>query len=364
MRSLRRRFLSLLAILLAVGVVMVYSTSAIYCSQEHGDPAYFLKRHLAYLAVGIVLFLWVLSLDPDRIRRWVKPLLVLTLVSLVVVLLPGLGRRVSGASRWFRVGSFSFQPSEMAQVAVILYLADVLTRKGHTITSFFRGVVPPLLVLGLTLGLILVEPDLGTAVALAVVALVLFFIAGVKPKVLLGLFLAALPAVAGLILMKPYRVRRILSYLNPWADPEGSGFQLIQSLVALGSGGWIGLGLGESRQKLFYLPAAHTDFIFAVMGEELGFLGASVILAALGLLIFYGVRIAMTATDSFGTFAGIGFMTLIALESLVHVAVNLGVIPTKGLPLPFISYGGTALVANLVSMALLLNLCRPRGVGE
>ncbi len=362
MRSLRRRFVGLLGIVLAVGVVMVYSTSAISCREIYGDAAYFLKRHLIYLFLGLIGFLWVLGLEPERIRRWVKPFLALSLLALAVVLLPGLGRQISGASRWFRFGSFSFQPSEMAQVAVILYVADVLTRKRREITHFFQGVLPPLLVLGLALLLILAEPDLGTAVALAAVVLLLFFIAGVKAKVLLSLFLLALPMVGTLIWMKPYRVRRILAYLNPWADPEGSGFQLIQSLVALGSGGLFGVGLGESRQKLFYLPAAHTDFIFSVIGEELGFVGAGLLLMALGLLIFYGVRIALASSDPFGAFAGLGLMILITLESLIHVGVTLGAVPTKGLPLPFVSYGGTALVANLMSMALLLNLSRPREV--
>ena len=362
MRDLRRRILLLTTILVMIGIVMIYSTSAIYARETYGDAGYFLKRHLVYLAIGVLLSLWVLSLDPQQIRRSIKPFLGLSLLFLLLVLVPGLGHRVSGASRWFRIGGLGVQPSEVAQLSVILYLSDVLTRKRGQVENFLHGVLPPLLILGLTLILILMEPDLGTAVALGAVALLLFFIAGVRSRVLLPLLLSGVPLLIGLIAMKPYRVRRILAYLNPWADPEGAGFQLIQSLVALGSGGLFGLGLGESRQKLFYLPAAHTDFIFSVIGEELGFIGAVAIVVLLGLLIWNGIRLSLQAPDGFGLFSGLGITMLMALESLIHIGVTTGAIPTKGLPLPFISYGGTVLVINLVSIAILLNITRPRQV--
>lgn len=360
MRRLRRRLLLLTAILVMIGIVMIYSTSAIYAREIYGDAAFFLKRHLIYLGIGIGLSLWVLGLDPQRVRQGIKPFLALSLLLLMGVLVPGIGHRVSGATRWFRIGGLGVQPSEVAQLSVIMYLADVLTRKRGHLENFLQGVLPPLLILGLALVLILMEPDLGTAVALAAVALLLFFIAGVRSKVLLPLVLSAVPLLVGLIAMKPYRVRRILAYLNPWADPEGAGFQLIQSLVALGSGGLFGLGLGESRQKLFYLPAAHTDFIFSVIGEELGFVGALIVVILLGFLFWTGIRLALQAPDGFGVFTGLGITMLLALETLVHIGVTTGAIPTKGLPLPFISYGGTVLVVNLVSMAILLNVTRPR----
>ncbi len=338
---------------------MIYSTSAIYAREAYGDSAFFLKRHLIYLGVGLLLSGWILSLDSQQIRRWTKPLLGIVLLSLVAVLIPGLGHRVSGARRWFRLGWVSLQPSEGAQLAVILYLADVLTRKRTQLDNFIQGILPPLIVLGVTILLILAEPDLGTSVATGVVALLLLFIAGVSPKVLVPMLLSAVPVIAGLVLAKPYRVRRILAYLNPWADPEGAGFQLIQSLVALGSGGLFGLGLGESRQKLFYLPAAHTDFIFSVIGEELGLLGTSAVLILMVLLVWYGIRVALQAPDTFGVLAGLGIVLLMALEALVHVGVTAGAIPTKGLPFPFLSYGGTALISNLIGIAVLLNVTRP-----
>ncbi len=360
MRKLRRALLFAAGLLIMVGIVMVYSTSAIYCAENYGDPAYFLKRHLVYLLLGLALSVWILTLEAPQIRQWAKPWMGVTLLLLGLVLVPGIGHRVSGASRWFRVGWLSFQPSEMAQLAAILYLADALARKRNKLEDFIQGVLPVLLVLGVTLVLILAEPDLGTAVALGVVAVLLLFIAGVPARVLVSLMLMAVPLVIALILTKPYRVRRIAAYLNPWADPEGAGFQLIQSLVALGSGGWMGQGLGESRQKLFYLPAAHTDFIFSVIGEELGFLGTTAVLVLIGFFIWYGIRIALRNTDLFATFASLGIVMLLALETLVHAGVATGSIPTKGLPLPFISYGGTSLVMNMASVAVLLNLARPR----
>ncbi len=364
MKSLRRSLLAVTALLVVTGIVMIYSTSAVYAREVYGDATYFLKRHLVYLAIGIIASIWILSLDSQQIRKWAKPLMGIALVLLAAVLIPGIGRKISGASRWFRVGWISFQPSELAQLSVILYLSDVLSRKRSQLDNFLQGVMPALIALGFTALLILAEPDLGTAVATMVVALLLLFIAGVRWRVLLPLALAAIPLVIGLIAAKPYRMRRILGFLNPWADPEGAGFQLIQSMVALGSGGLFGLGLGESRQKLFYLPAAHTDFILAVIGEELGFIGASLILVLMGFFIWYGIRIAMRSPDAFGVLTGLGIMLLMLLETLVHVGVTLGAIPTKGLPFPFLSYGGTSLVINLMSVAVLINVARSRQVTE
>ena len=360
MKSLRRKLLLVTSLLIMIGIVMVYSTSAIHAREVYGDSTYFLKRHLIYVAVGLAASVWVMGLEPELIRKWVKPFLGITLFLLLAVLVPGIGHKVSGARRWFRIWMFSIQPSELAQLSVVMYVSDVLSRKRAQLENFFQGVMPPLMVLGVSLVLILAEPDLGTSVALAVVVLLLLFIAGVRPGYLLPLFLSALPALIGLIIMKPYRLRRVMAYLNPWADPEGSGFQLIQSLVALGSGGLFGRGLGESRQKLFYLPAAHTDFIFSVMGEELGFIGLVLILFLIGLMIWYGVRLSLQSPDGFGVYTGLGIVSLFAFATLVHVGVTTGAIPTKGLPLPFISYGGTSMVINMVSIAVLMNVTRPK----
>lgn len=363
MKSARRGVLIMTALLLAFGVVMVYSSSAIYAQEHYGDAAYFLKRHLIYLTLGLLCAAWVLTLDPKQIRRWAKPFMLLVLLLLAAVLVPGIGHRVSGARRWFRIGGFGIQPSELAQLSMVLYFADVLTRKRGHLRDFFQGILPSLMVLFATVVLILAEPDLGTSVAIAVVAILMLLLAEVEWKILAPLFLSAVPVGIALVAMKPYRMRRVLAYLNPWADPEGAGFQLIQSLVALGSGGLFGLGLGESRQKLFYLPAAHTDFIFSVIGEELGLVGATATLVLLGLLCWYGIRLATSCSDPFGFLTGMGIVLLIAFETLVHVGVATGAIPTKGLPLPFISYGGSSLMVNLISIAVLLNVARPRAGG-
>ena len=359
MRSLRRGFLVTTALLVVTGIVMVYSTSAIYAKEFYGDPSFFLKRHLMYLAVGLLLSGWVLTVDSWKIRKYAKPIMGIVLLLLLAVLVPGVGAKISGARRWFRFGPVSVQPSEIAQLAIMLYLADVLNRKKAHLDSFFHGILPPMIVLGATVCLILAEPDLGTSVAIVVVAFLLLFIAGVKGTKLLPFLLASVPAVIALVALKPYRLRRIMAYLNPWADPEGAGFQLIQSLVALGSGGLFGVGLGESKQKLFYLPAAHTDFIFSVIGEELGLVGLTVLIIIMGVFVWYGVKLALRAPDNFGTFAGLGIVMLLLLEALIHIGVSTGAIPTKGLPFPFVSYGGSALVANLVSVAVLLNITRP-----
>lgn len=361
MRSLRRGMLITTFILIIIGIVMIYSTSAIYAGETYKDPTYFLKRHLVYLIFGLLLSLWILSVDAQQIRRCAKPCMLAVLFLLLAVLVPGVGHKVSGARRWFRLGWISIQPSELAQLAIMLYLGDLLTRKRGQIQNFFTGVLPAMIVLGVTLALILIEPDLGSAVAIGVVALLILFIAGIRGGMIGSFGLAAVPLLFGLILLKPYRVRRVLAYLNPWADPEGAGFQLIQSLVALGSGGLFGLGLGESRQKLFYLPAAHTDFIFSVIGEELGLVGATLVLLVMIVFVWYGIRLALRAPDGFGLLTGLGIVFLMALEALVHVGVTTGAIPTKGLPFPFISYGGSALIVNLMGVAVLLNITRPRG---
>ena len=360
MRSLRRGLLVTTFILIIIGIVMIYSTSAIYAGEVYRDPTYFLKRHLVYLILGLLLSIWILGLNADRIRRSAKPCMLVVLFLLVAVLVPGIGHKVSGARRWFRLGWISIQPSELAQLAIMLYLGDLLTRKRGQVQNFFTGVLPAMIVLGVTLVLILVEPDLGSAVAIGVVALLILFIAGMRGGLIGSMGLAAVPLLIGLVLLKPYRVRRVLAYLNPWADPEGAGFQLIQSLVALGSGGLFGLGLGESRQKLFYLPAAHTDFIFSVIGEELGLVGATLVLLVMIVFVWYGIRLALRAPDSFGLLTGLGIVFLMAFEAMVHVGVTTGAIPTKGLPFPFISYGGSALIVNLLGVAVLLNITRPR----
>lgn len=362
LRGLRQSLGVITAILVAAGIVMIYSSSAIQAQDTYHNRWYFLERHLAYVALAGVIGAFVLAMDYQWLRRNLRWLLLVSGVLLLAVLVPGIGYEVSGARRWFRLGFLSFQPSELAQVAVILYLADVLARKQDRLRSFVHGFLPPMLILGTFVGLMLLQPDLGTSVALASVVFLMLFVSGIELIHLGPTIASAFPVLAILIISKPYRMRRMLAFANPWADPYGAGFQLIQSLVAVGTGGIWGVGLGQSRQKLFYLPAAHTDFIFSVIAEELGLIGATAVLGLFLAFVWTGVRIALRTTDLFTQLACLGLTGLIGFKALMHMAVATGMVPTKGLPLPFVSYGGTSLVFNLMIVALVLNMGRGRAV--
>ena len=273
-------------------------------------------------------------------------------------MIPGIGREVSGARRWFRFRILSFQPSELANLAVIIYVSDFIARKGDVIKQFIKGFIPPMMVIGFTSLLILAQPDLGTTLSLGVVVFVMLFIAGVRASYLLSIILAGLPALYLLIFRVPYRRTRILAFLNPWLDPKGSGFQIIQSQISLGSGGIFGVGLGHSKQKLFYLPAAHTDFIFSIIGEELGLLGTIGVILLFIVFIWQGIKIIKNAPDRFGYFLALGLVMMITLKAAINIGVSCGMLPTKGLPLPFISYGGSSFIFDMVSVGILMNIAR------
>jgi cell division protein FtsW len=323
-----------------------------------GDNLYFLKRHLIYLVLGLALMLAAMQLDLAGLRKVSKALLIFSIMLLVLVLIPHIGKETAGARRWFRIGPGTFQPSEIAKIAIIIYIADAMTRKKEVVKSFFYGYLPPILALGVVVGLILLEPDLGTAIAIAVIALIMMFASGIRISHIVASVLASLPVLYVLLFSVPYRRKRITAFLNPWADKRGTGFQVIQSFIALGSGGLFGVGLGQSRQKLFYLPASHTDFIFSIIGEELGFIGASAVVVLFALFVLQGMKIVFNAEGMFERLLSLGIVSLIALEALINIGVTAGALPTKGLPLPFISYGGSALVFHLVAIGLLLNVAR------
>jgi cell division protein FtsW len=284
----------------------------------------------------------------------------LAIILLVLVLMPHVGRRAGGAQRWFHLGFFDFQPSELAKLAIILYLADYLVRKDYKINYFHTGFLPAIIVICFVAGLILMQPDLGTAVLLITVSLLMLFAGGARWLHVSLLATAALPVVSYLIFFKPYRMRRVVAFLNPWAHKADEGYQLIQSLIALGSGGLLGVGLGQGQQKLFYLPAAHTDFIFSIIGEELGFAGAFSLIMLYVIFIIFSGMIAMNLKDIFARYVIFGVVCLIGLQVVVHIGSSTGFLPTKGLPLPFISYGGSALFFNMIAVALLLNVSRDR----
>lgn len=346
------------SILIAFGVVMIYSASAIYAHDRMHDSMYFLKRHICYLLVGIFLSIAIAAADYERWRRYVKQILGAAIVLLVLVLIPHVGASAGGARRWFKLAGFSLQPSEFLKIAIIFYMADFLERRKQRLNDIRHTVLPALCVLGVAAGLVFLQPDLGTAVTIATVTLILFFSAGFSLRYLGILIVASLPALYYALLSKPYRKKRLLAFFNPWEDPRGVGFQIVQSFLALGSGGLFGVGLGRSQQKLFYLPESHTDFIFSIIGEELGLVGAFSVVALFVVFIFAGMVIAYRAKDLFSQLLAIGLVSLIGLESVINIGVSIGALPTKGLSLPFISYGGSALLANMAALGLLLNIAR------
>jgi cell division protein FtsW len=358
LHKIRKNLLSVSVALICIGVVMIYSASSIYAWEKYKDSAFFLKRHLVFVGLGALLAFFAVLVDYRNFRKYAKPLLIFSFLLMVLVLIPGIGREVAGARRWFRLKFFSFQPSELANLAVIIYISDFLSRKGNLIRDLYRGFLPVMSILGVFCLLILMQPDLGTALALAVVVFLMLFIAGVNLSYLLSLILLSIPVLSLLIFSVPYRRARILAFLNPWADPKGSGFQIIQSQIALGSGGIFGLGLGHSKQKLFYLPAAHTDFIFSIIGEELGLLGTIGIIILLTIFIQQGIKVMKQASDNFGYFLSLGLVLMIGFKAVINIGVSCGILPTKGLPLPFISYGGSSLIFDIISVGILLNISR------
>jgi len=337
-------------------VVMVYSASAIVAADRFHDPYFFLKKQVFWALLGAACLWLAIRLDYHRLEGLVLPLLIFAGVLLVLVLISPFGQAINGTRRWIRLGPVSFQPAELAKLALVLYLAAFLAKKGEAIAEFRRGLLPPLAVAGLLAALVLAQPDLGSCLTLVTLTFTLLFLAGGRVRHLSLILLAALPTLAAAIWVAPYRVRRIVAFLDPWSDPRGSGFQIIQSWLALGNGGIFGQGIGASRQKLFYLPESHTDFIFAIIGEELGFVGAAAIVALFIVLIWRGLRIGLRAPDPFGGYLALGITVLIATQTLVNLGVVTGLLPTKGLPLPFISFGGSALLVTLLSTGMLLNI--------
>lgn len=342
--------------LLGMGVVMIYSTSAILAQEKFGDGTYFLKRELLWASFGMIALYIGYRVPYYFWGKISSLLLLLTGGLLILVLIPSIGHEVGGARRWLKLGSFGVQPSEIAKYTIIIFLSKWLSTHQEDIKSFTRGFLSPMIILGLFVGMVLVQPDLGTSVGIGVIGLVLLFVAGTRLRYLFSLLLLSLPALYFFIVNVPYRRARILAFMDPWKDPQGVGFQIIQSFIALGSGGLTGVGLGESRQKLFYLPEAHTDFIFSIIGEELGFIGALVVCLAYLVLFFLGFRIVLKTKDLAGHLMGLGIVGFMALQTVVNIGVVTGSLPTKGLPLPFISFGGSSLVLSMAGMGILMNL--------
>lgn len=358
LRKARQILLVSAMILICIGIVMIYSASAIYADETMKNSFFYLQRHLVYLAIGIGLTVWTSRIDIAKFRIYAKPVLIATGILLVLVLIPHVGTSVKGARRWFKILGFSFQPSEAAKIALIFYMADFLDRRREALDDLKQTFLPAMLTLGVYFGLILKQPDFGTAMTIAFVMMILFFASGFNLTRLFWLALAAAPAVLYFMISKPYRRKRLLAFINPWNDPRGTGFQIIQSFLALDAGGLIGVGLGQSQQKLFYLPESHTDFIFSIIGEELGFVGAGCVILLLMSFIFAGMVIVFRSQGRFTQLFALGLVSLIGLEAVINIGVCMGALPTKGLSLPFISYGGSALLANMAALGLLINISK------
>lgn len=345
--------------LLTIGLVMVFSSSEITSyARHHGDAFYYLKKQLLWATLGLTVMTFLMNFDYWKLRKFVVSGLVLSFILLIAVLVPGIGKTVNGAQRWINLGFFSFQPSEIIKLSLVLFMAYGLSVQKDKLKSFKQGLLPFLAVLGLACGLILKQPDLGTAMAAAGTVFVMLFAAGASYNHLGSLGATGLGAVVLAILFEPYRLKRIFAFLDPFADPKGAGFHIIQSLYAIGSGGIFGLGLGQSRQKFFYLPEQHTDFIFAIIGEELGFLGGSLVILLFLLFVWRGLKIAISSPDPFASLLAVGLTSMIILQAGLNLGVVTGSLPVTGIPLPFISFGGTSLVFTLIGVGVLLNISR------
>jgi cell division protein FtsW len=349
---------TLLAVVMAlvcIGLVMVYSSSAIWAEQNMGKPLYFLKRQFLWAVIGMIAMAAFSRLDYNRLREHVRPILIVTVIALVAALL---SPPIAGVRRWLRLGPIGLQPAEFAKLSAVIFLAYYFDRKHSKASSPLWGVVVPLSIIGVLLLLIAKEPDLGTPSLMFIVSMLLLFIAGSRISYVLGAIALGAPVVFYEILKVPYRRARLLSFLSPFEHIKGAGYQLSQSILAVGSGGWFGKGFGASQLKLMYLPTPHTDFIFPVICEELGLAGALVLLALFATLLVRGVRIARSAPNLFGTLLAAGITFSICLQAFFNIGMSIGVLPTKGIPLPFISFGGSSLLTTLIGVGILLNISR------
>lgn len=343
-------------VLLGIGIVMVYSSSSIKADQYFHDSYHFLKRQVVWAAVGTFTMMALLKFDYWNWKLLAKPIFLVNLALLFLVLIPGIGMKINEARRWIGFGFAQLQPSEIMKLSFVIFLAYWLSRAPEGVRDFWHGLVPKMALLGLVFGLIMAEPDMGTSIAISGTVVVMLFVSGAKLRHLAGLGASAMPLLGLLIWIAPYRWRRLTSFLNPEADPQFSGYQIIQSLYALGSGGLFGVGLGRSRQKFFYLPENHTDMIFAIIGEELGFIGGVAVILLFFFFAWRGFKVAVDAADSFGALLAVGITTMITLQAAINIGVVTQSMPLTGIPLPFISYGGSNLLFTLAGIGILLNV--------
>lgn len=345
--------------LIIIGLMMVASSSVMISTKFYHQPFHFLIRQICYLFFGVLAAMVVMRIDSSEWEKFSVPLLFICLLLLVLVLIPGIGRTVNGSRRWLALGPVGIQVSELAKMTMIFYLAGYLVRQKESVSQSILGFIRPMVVLGVVAVLLLLEPDFGATVVIACTVMAMLFLTGVKLRYYLGLMLGVGVSLAFLAVSSPYRVARLTAFLNPWADQFNSGYQLTQSLIAFGRGGWSGVGLGDGVQKLFYLPESHTDFLFAVLAEELGLLGILLVLALYSILVIRGLIIGLNANLQerlFASYTAYGITFWLGLQAAINMGVNAGLLPTKGLTLPLMSYGGASIVVNCMVIALLLRI--------
>lgn len=344
--------------ILAIGIVMVYSASAVAAFHDYGDTYYYVKRQAIFALLGVGAMMVTMNIDYYVWRKYAGPLLLICFGLLIVVLVPGIGVWRGGARSWLGIGSLGIQPSEFMKLAMVLFLAKLLSERQDKMTSLKEGLLPPLAIVGAAFGLIMLQPDLGTGVVMLGASLLVIYVAGARLSHLGGLAMLGLAGLGGLIAAAPYRLQRIVAFLDPWQDPLGAGYQSIQSLYAIGPGGLIGLGLGMSRQKYNYLPEPQTDFIFSILAEELGFIGGALLLLLFLILIWRGMRTAITLSDPFASLLASGIVGIITVQVIINIGVVVGLLPVTGITLPLVSYGGSSLTLLLTALGILLHLSR------
>jgi cell division protein FtsW len=345
-------------ILMALGLAMILNASTVMAQAQYADPYFFLKRQALYALLGLCVLFLGRAINYHFYQKLAYPFLVVTLICLVLVFFPGIGGKVRGAARWLKLGPFNLQPSEFAKLAVTFFLAYSLTKKREKMKDFSIGFLPHMVVAGLFIVLVGLEPDFGTAITLAAIVFTMLFVGGTRLAYIFVALGSGLGLAVIMVLRDPKKLGRVFSYLDPWKYGQDVGYQLKQSLLAIGSGGLWGLGPGQSRAKLFYLPDAHTDFIFSIFSEEMGFLGVILVLTLFAVLVYRGLRLSLRAPDTFGSYLALGLTLLIGLPAVINLGVVSGIFPTKGLSLPFLSYGGSSLLANLLAVGILLNISK------
>lgn len=355
--------------LVCIGILMVYSSTVLMSMKRYNNSFHYLLSHVFTVFVGVAAMVILSKVDYKSLRRplfhiasfqvsLVHVLLLISLILLLLIFVPGIGIAAKGARRWLRLWPTTFQPSEFVKLVMVIFLADYMDKNLHRMKDLRYGMVIPILIMVLFQGIIILQPDFGAVMSLGILTMGLLLLGGVRLRYIGIMFLASLPAIYLLVISSSYRMKRIMSFTDPWKDSRGSGFQLIQSFIAFGNGGLTGLGLGGSKQKLYFLPEVHTDFIFSLIGEELGLIGAVFVLALFFYFCMKGVKVAGRTNDSFSYFLTLGLTMMIGVQVIINFAVTTGLMPTKGLPLPFISYGGSSLLINLAAVGILINISR------